>query len=152
MTTKNLILSWVACVSAGILMGGMIGLPLGMGIGFKSPRKTPSIEVSPSPGQGNSTAAPEAPIPFAPARQTFAREYFNSLVSGKTKKEIEIAVGKPDRKTTRRNSPFFDGSEPSSPEDYWFYHNKTVDTYSGKVDNVAKITFSMGYPIRVEFE
>lgn len=167
---KNTILACVACTSIGILTGGMLGLPLGLAIGYRTPRHT-SIEASHEQAsipsiEGGKPAYVNQPI-FKPSittrprhdiagpaqnpNWTEPREKFK--LYGRTSTEAMKSLGRPDRTATGRGKPYKDGINILTPhEEYWFYENRSVDPVSGKVDHLAKLTFQSGVCSGVDFE
>jgi hypothetical protein len=66
------------------------------------------------------------------AKQIYSREDFKALVDGKTEREVETAVGTPPR------------MQQEGKLVYWDYDKRTLDTATGKLDPMVRVTFELG--------
>ena len=96
----------------------------------------------PRPTQTNSQRGPTMDVrtqTTSPAKKTYTRAEFKSLVMGMNQDEVLKVVGKPDRTIETVNS--FD----------WYYYKATTDPITGKVDWAAHVRFEDGVVIAVTF-
>jgi hypothetical protein len=86
------------------------------------------------------TGCPDKPTTApTPAKKTYSREEFETLVVGKSPDEVIAAVGKPDR------------TEGSEDRAGWFYGERTRDPVTGKTDYRAVLHFEAGKVSRVQY-
>lgn len=137
-----------ACLVGGIGIGFLIGCgictPIGVFIGHRTLPKSEvkieqKVEKPADKKIDNRSLLQKAADNLS---GTYTRQGFKDAIRGKSKDEIVKIIGKPNKTSTDTVFSHIDrGIRMTANEEYWVYHDKTVDPISGSTDRFVMITF-----------